>query len=217
MYQRIIVFAISLLMPILCAANIRFEKFERSGPYLYWTFKFDQVMGQKDVLDNLRDAANNPIASRLLETAGAYVGIPPNWTKAVLTVAKLHQQQGQEGQLYHLNYPQGYTICRADIRLVSIVTLSGPRGSTWLTQIQPDKLYIEAWTQRTNFGGRTWVEADYSIVLVEQAKAAELRSRGICAAPPPGNAFRCRGNGTGGDGLPACGNYTLMPQANRGR
>lgn len=194
-------------------ATIRAVTLEERGPFLYWSFSFDQVMGSKNFNDVLYDALGDPVARQVLAQAGALIGIPAEWTQATLTVAaEFRSARDQEGQTYWLAYPSGYAFCAATVVPVSWVPNSGPRASTLLAEFHPDRITAEAWTQRMRLGeGRAWMEARFSVVLVAEWAAETMRRNGVCREPP-GHVFHCRGDGSGGD-LPACTTWSSEPPA----
>lgn len=159
--------------------------------------RIDNVMEQSSVFDVAKACTDNPTCMTMMRAASAYFQVPVD--KVVSAAALLATRRDGEGTFMDVGLPSGYAYCRSTMSLVSIVPRDGPRGSTFLAQARPNGLYVETWTpRRSNFEGRSWVEADFTIVGVRQDAAEAAYSSGRCYRPASRALFFCRGSGCEG-------------------
>ena len=95
-----------------------------------------------------------------------------------------------------IGLPQGYQYCKSQMRMVSIVPNDGPRGSTFLGRVDPTSVYVETWTPVQGIGaGRSWVEAEMTVLGVRSGIAEQSYRDGTCNRPGNRHIFYCRGSG----------------------
>ena len=167
--------------------------------------RLDQVMQPASLTSEIHDCTRNPACKYALDAAAAYVGIDS--TLITSAVARIEQSRnGEEGD-FHYILPAGYQYCRVKVETVSVVPATGDRASLMSLTGSNRELRVQTWTPRQGFGsGKSWVEADFTIVGVKDNLVQQYRSKGVCKA----NYIRsvCRGAFGVNNGVPACGLIT---------
>jgi len=189
---------------------VKFMRTDQSGPFLVMSFKFNQVMTPKKIEDTVKDAANNPwVRATIAKAVEAYTGVPAQWTEVSLKIAAAQIGGGtSEERSYRVPYPSGWQFCRAKVQVISVTPYEGKRGSIFNAGAQLDRLDLSAWTPKQGMGGgRSWVDADVSVILVKTGDRAKLVKDGTCKAP--GGIVGCRGDGKSDRNRTACGTHEL--------
>ncbi len=167
--------------------------------------KLDQVMQPKSVTDTLVECTKSPICKAALDAAAAYVGVDSS--KITSAVALIGQSKAGEESNFSYKLPSGYQYCRAKIQTVSVVPASGDRASFMSITGTAREVGVYTWTPVLGLGqGRSWVEADFTIVGVRDALVQQYRSSGVCNAKYV--RAECRGATGVNKGSPACGVIT---------
>lgn len=167
-----------------------------SDEYVIIGSHIDNVRQQKSIFQTADDCENNPACVVLAKVVSAATEIPVD--KFITALATLSGSTEGEGTFTKIALPAGYSYCAASMQLVSIVPHDGDRGSTFLGRADADGLYTETWTPvLPPFEGRSWVEADLTVIGVRSDLAQLNYANGRCR--PPGRAiFYCRGGGCEG-------------------
>ena len=156
--------------------------------------KIDNVRDQKNVFQVAQECDNNSICTALMTAASSYFQIPID--KLVSGTALLANNKSGEGTFMTIGLPSGYSYCKSQMRMVSIVPRDGDRGSTFLGRADAKGMYAETWTPVQGIGqGRSWVEAEITLVGVLDSLASWSYSSGTCRKPESRNLFYCRGGG----------------------
>lgn len=164
------------------------------GEYIVVSSHIDNVRNQHSIFDVSRHCIDNTKCKLLLQAGSAYFGIPLD--RIVATAALLSTTQQGEGTYMTIRLPSGYVYCRAAMRMTSIVPHDGPRGSLFMAMTRNDGMYAETWTPVLPWGeGRSWVEADISVVGVRTDVAGQAYASGRCLRPGNRALFYCRGGG----------------------
>ena len=167
--------------------------------------KLDQVMEPKSVIDTTIGCVKNSACKAILDAAAAYVGV--NISSITSAAALIDQKKtGEEGN-FSYKLPNGYQYCRAKVETVSVVPAEGDRASLMNVRGSAQGVGVYTWTPVLPVGqGRSWVEADFTIVGVRDGLADQYRKTGQCKAKYI--TADCRGAKGVNKGLPACGVIT---------
>ncbi len=166
----------------------------QGGEFVLASVHIDNLRQAKTIFDGAKDCTNNSICKNILSAASSYYGIPAD--KVVAVAALLSSSGDSELTEMNIKLPPGYSYCKSSLHTTSIVTHDGPRGSTLLARADPRSLNVQTWTQVLPPGhGRTWVEADISIVGVSDALAEASYNNGSCFRPGNRIFLFCRGGG----------------------
>ena len=94
-----------------------------------------------------------------------------------------------------IQLPSGYVYCKSEMKMVSIVPKDGPRGSTFLGEAKESSLFLETWTPtKKPWDGRSWVEANLTLIGVRKDLADSRYQDGTCQRPNR-HLWYCRGGG----------------------
>lgn len=182
----------SLLALLLCVytGSVRAQ----DGDFVVVGVKIDKTREAKSIFTTADECMRNSMCETVLKAASAYAGVPAD--KVVAVAALLSSTPQGEGTESNIHLPSGYSYCRATISLVSIVPHDGSRGSTLLARADAAKLNIQTWTPVLPLGqGRSWVEANISLVGVRDYLAEQSYSSGKCVRPESRIFLYCRGGG----------------------
>jgi hypothetical protein len=165
----------------------------------------DQTMQPKGITDTIVECARSPICKVALDAAAAYVGVDSSVVTSAVALAA--QTSAGEENNFSFPIPDGYQYCRAKIETVSVVPASGDIASFMSITGTASSVDVYTWTPRLPVGqGRSWVEADFTIVGVRNELAEQYRARGVCNAKYV--RAECRGATGINKGSPACGIIT---------
>ncbi|NTX18025.1 hypothetical protein [Burkholderia cepacia] len=165
----------------------------------------DQVMQPKSFTDTVVECVNQPVCKAALDFAASYVGVD---SSSITTVAANIINVRHPGEESYMTYalPQGYEYCRSQIRTISVVPNTGDRASVMSASANNDRVDVYTWTPRQNMGqGRSWVEADFTIIGVNNIVANQYRAAGKCNGSVQHQIVSCRGGSGVNHGQPACG------------
>lgn len=167
--------------------------------------KLDQVMQPASLTSVVHDCTTNPACKFALDAAAAYVGVDSSLiTSAVAQIQK--SRNGEDGD-FHYILPAGYQYCRAMVETVSVVPKTGDKASLMSITGSNRDVRVQTWTPRLGLlDGKSWVEANFTIVGVRDKLAQQYRSNGVCKD----KYLRavCRGGSGINNGSPACGVIT---------
>ncbi len=166
--------------------------------------KLNQVMEPKSITTVGQECANDPLCKNILSKAAQTLGVPPGLVSAALALIPKAERVGEEGR-YTYQLPTGYKYCRSEIETVSVVPATGDRASVMSARALDNGIGVYTWTPRRGLGdGRSWVEANFTIIGVRDDLAQRYRTAGTCK--PVGNlVIDCRGAKGVNKGKPACG------------
>lgn len=146
--------------------------------YVVTSEKVNPVMQPKAVPAVFVDCFNNIACLALAETAAAYAGLPLGSVSGSRVLVSV-ERTGEEGR-YLIILPANYPYCLSTIQMMSVVTAMGDRASVMRASSIKKGVSIYIWTPERNLGeGRSWVEAEYTIIGVrnEIAEAERLAGR----------------------------------------
>ena len=167
--------------------------------------KLDQVMLPKSATDTFVECTKNQACKVILDAAAAYIGVDSS--KITSAVALISQSKAGQEANFSYQLPAGYQYCRAKVETVSVVPASGDRASFMSITGSAREVGVYTWTQRAGFGqGRSWVEANFTIVGVRDELLQQYRSSGVCKERYL--RAECRGATGVNKGSPACGLIT---------
>jgi len=162
--------------------------------YVVVATRIDNVRSHKSIFDGMRECAENNICASLVTAGSQYFGIPVD--KVIAAGALLSDRSQGEGTWMSIGLPDGYSYCKARMETVSIVPNDGPRGSLFLARADSAGLSIETWTPvLPPLQGRSWVEANISVVGVRNDLAAARIADGTCRRGNERHLVYCRGGG----------------------
>lgn len=167
--------------------------------------KLNRVMAPKSITAAAQECAKDPLCKQVVSKAGELLlGIPPKAISVALALIPQAHRAGEEGW-YTFTLPNGYVYCRSEIETVSVSPASGDRASVMGASSIDNGVTVYTWTPRQGVGGgRSWVEANYTLVGVRADVAEKHRQAGICKQP--GRVLvSCRGAKGINKGMPACG------------
>ena len=154
----------------------------------------DQVREPNSIFKFAQDCVDSAVCAGLLTVASDYYNLPLD--KVVVSAAGLSGNKDGEGANMRLSLPPDYVYCKSEMRMTSIVPHDGPKGSTFFSQVEDNGIYLETWTPALPSGdGRSWVEADVSVLGVAQGLAEAKYADGTCVRPGGRYLFFCRGGG----------------------
>jgi hypothetical protein len=144
----------------------------------------DQTMAAKSVTDVALECAKEPLCKAIVDGAAAY---------------------GEEGH-YDYRLPAGYQYCRSTVSPISVNPATGDKASVLGATVYQQGLGVYTWTPRKPvFGGRSWVDADFTIIGVQDALADQDRAKGLCKPNTPNRVIiSCRGASGVNHGQPHC-------------
>ncbi len=176
-----------------------------SDDFTVISVKLDQVMQPKSATDTFVECTQNAACKAIIDVAAAYVGVDSSmFTSAVAAIAE--SKAGEESRFAY-KLPSGYQYCRAKVETVSVVPATGDRASFMSIDADAREVRAYTWTPRQNLGnGRSWIEANFTIIGVKDNLVQQYRSNGRCKA-----AYiraECRGARGVNKGVQACGNIT---------
>lgn len=172
--------------------------------------KLDQVMQPASLTTVFHDCTTNPACKFALDAAAAYVGVDSSLITSA--VAKMQKSQVEEDGDFHYILPSGYQYCRAMAETVSVIPPSGDRASLMSLTGSNRELRVQTWTPRLPPGeGRSWVEANFTIIGVRDNLVEQYRARGVCKA----NYIRAVCRGAAGSGRPAFNGYPASPACSK--
>lgn len=173
-----------------------------SDRYVVIQAKLDNVMQPKSVTEGVQDCLKDSKCKAAVDEAFAQFGVPSSPVTSALASIPRAERKGEEG-FFDFHLPAGYSYCKSNIAVVSVVPIDGRRASLLSASSNPRGVSAYTWTPRRNPGqGRSWVEANFTIMGVKDALAEKEYAAGTCKRPGS-TVINCRGNG-GGD-RPACG------------
>ena len=157
--------------------------------------KIDEVRSPKNLTDVARDCDESTICTAFLKAASAYFQVPID--SVVTGAALLASNRSGEGTTMTISLPKGYVYCRSRVRMISIVPNDGPRGSTLMVRPVWRGLAVETWTPVRDFGeGRSWVEAELTILGIEESETFDFGDFDKYCKKGNGRAIlTCRGSG----------------------
>lgn len=166
--------------------------------------RLDQVMQPKNVIQAVQDCSSSDVCKTLVDAAATYLGAPPGTVSAAMASIPGPQYSGEDAN-FRYNVPSGYQYCRALIRTISVTPASGDRASVMSAGNDKNGVHAYTWTPRQGLGGgRSWVEAEFTIYGVRNEIADQMRAKGTCRAfGKP--LINCRGAKGVNKGMPACG------------
>lgn len=163
-------------------------------PFVVASTHIDQVRSPKNVFDKIRECSNNNLCSNMLKAVEIYYQIPPGSTATV--AAKFSGATRGEGWGADMILPNGYLYCGSSMKMISIVPHDGPRGSLFRGAVARNGIHLETWTPiRPPGAGRSWVEADVTLIGVREDLAAQAQKKGQCKSFNERNIWYCRGGG----------------------
>ncbi|MNV65393.1 hypothetical protein D3C71_1580850 [compost metagenome] len=166
--------------------------------------KINPVMSPRSVGDAFGECANDAVCRTIVDGAATYLGVPPGTVSAALASLPKADRAGEEGR-YTIALPDGYQYCRSTIRTISVVPATGDRASVMGAKSTQRGVDVYTWTPRQGLGGgRSWVEADYTIYGVKDSLADRERQAGECR-PSGSTLISCRGAKGTNKGQPSCG------------
>jgi len=172
--------------------------------YIVIKAKLDNVMQPKDAGDVVLDCVHSIACAALIDKAATMAGVPPGAVSAGFALVPRFESVGEET---HIKFalPAGYGYCRSQIQTISVVPATGDRASLMSVTPEEDGVRVYTWTPRQGFGGgRSWVEANFTIVGVREDIAYEKRNSGTCRGYGV-EIINCRGASGVNNGRPACG------------
>lgn len=163
--------------------------------------RVDQVMQPKNMLTVASECNNNNSCKAAAKAISAYFELPVD--KTITAMAYLAPTREGEGWNSTMSLPSGYVYCSSSMQMISITPHDGPRGSLWRGATDPKGLYLEAWTPTQGFGGgRSWVEAEVTLIGVRQDLASKMIANGKCNSSAAGRTiWYCRGGGCEGGSI----------------
>ena len=167
--------------------------------------KLDNVMQPKSGTDVFVDCTKNKVCKGVIDAAAAYVGVDSSaFTSAVALFANSRKDEESN---FRFTLPPGYQYCRAKVDTVSVVPATGDRASFMSITGDTNGVAAYTWTPLQNLGGgRSWIEADFTVVGVRDSLVNNYRSKGICKATYL--RAECRGAKGVNKGSKACGAIT---------
>jgi len=165
----------------------------QQSTYVAVAAKIDRVQGPQNLFNAMGDCSSNPLCTALVDAMSAYFQIPLDQVVAVGGMLST-TRQGQGGNMT-IRLPQGYAYCSSEMKMVSIVPHDGPKGSLFLGEAKESSLFLETWTPTLSmFDGRSWVEANLTVIGVRQDLASTRYQNGTCQRPNR-HLWYCRGGG----------------------
>lgn len=201
-FVAIAVFSSSALADLLTDDDDEFASGDSGADdFVIVAVHLDQTMDPKSVGDSLSECLNNSTCKDVAVGLASGLGVNEKQLKTAVAGIK-SDFSGEEGHLTY-NLPHGYRYCSSSVKVISVVPMDGRRASVLGVRAYDTFLGVYTWTPRRNPGeGRSWVEADFSIVGVKANKAADYFASGKCRRAQERLLLSCRGN-DGGD-LPPC-------------
>jgi hypothetical protein len=176
--------------------------------------KVDPVMQPKQPTDAIAECAKDPICSTVAKTAASYIGVSPNLVTAAMALIPPPKHVG-EASYFSISLPGGYQYCKAHIQTISVVPATGDRASLMNVSTNVSGVAIYTWTPRQGLGqGRSWVEADFTVIGVRNDLADKYRAAGTCQ--PYGKLIvSCRGARGINKGLHYCATYDASARSQK--
>ena len=175
-----------------------------SGRFVVVSVHLDQVMQPQSTTDALLECVQSALCKAIIDRSAEAFGVPISELTSAIARIPRADKIGEEA-FFEYKLPPGYKYCNSKTSTVSIVPRDGSGGSLMRVTSNPDGLSVYTWTPRLKtFDGRSWVEADFDIVGIQEGEAEQSWSERYCRRPGK-ELMNCRGNGTGDDGRPACG------------
>jgi len=164
--------------------------------------RLDQTMNPLSATQAFEDCTKNPVCKTVIDGAAAYVGTDSSYvTTAIAAVTA--SRQGEESN-FDYKLPAGYQYCRAKLETISVVPNAGDRASAMSVRGNERSLGVYTWTPRLGLGqGRSWIEADFTLVGVKDEMVGKYRDSGQCKSQYL--IVDCRGGSGINKGAPACG------------
>jgi hypothetical protein len=163
-------------------------------------FHIDRVRGAKTPWQTVTDCMKDDVCSAIASLAATQLGVPPNVMR-MARVAAVVVAQGSDSEETRstITPPQGYRVCRVNIRTLSVVPGTGDRASYLSVTAQPSSIGVYTWTPHLGVGkGRSWWEGYVTVTFVPTATPT-----GVCSITEAYH-YSCRGaSGFNGDRL-AC-------------
>lgn len=167
--------------------------------------KIDQTMQPISVTEALSECIHDPVCKGAIDAASTLVGVDSNAFTTALGLIN-HQNRGEESWTT-IALPIDYEYCRMKISTISVVPATGDRASYMSVAAHPTSVGVYTWTPRQGLGkGRSWVEADFTVIGVGKWVADKYRAEGKCNSSKEHAVVSCRGASGTNHGQSACGN-----------
>lgn len=195
--------ALSALVVLANPANSKVSAKKKDPNFVVVSEKVNPVMQPKNIGDALQDCANSSLCRTMADGVATWIGVPPGTVSGAMAAVPVASRSGEEGR-YSIKLPKGYEYCRSRIKMISVVPADGNRASVMSASAKKDGVDVYTWTPRRGLGeGRSWVEAEYTIIGVKGRMANTYRTSGKCKAYDR-QLIGCRGNGSNSHGQPEC-------------
>lgn len=163
--------------------------------------RLEQTMKTHSITGSTAECLKHPECKAAIDAAAAYLAVDPKVITTMTTPISA-EWKGEKGD-YHYLLPAGYQYCRAKIETLSIVPKDGDESAYMTVTGSDHDLRIQAWAPQSGlYAGKTWVEADISLVGVKDSLVQEYRSKGICTDKYISKF--CRGGDRYHKGSPPC-------------
>lgn len=160
---------------------------------------FNPVAEPRSWRELARDCMNNESCGEVVDSVGAYVGIPPGSIKATMDAADtlgLGPKSRQEGEQYWLEVPSpdGYFLCRAHLKVISIAPTDGRRSPTLEVSAGEHGAYVYAFVHTLgSTAGRSWIEALITVTYLPNNKRSDPDANGCFYRNGQRSHYRCKG------------------------
>lgn len=179
--------------------------------------KLDVERQPKNEISVVSDCIHNPACLALIDAAASMAGAPPGAVSVVLADIPRFETEGEETRIRY-ELPAGYFYCKSKIETISVVPATGDRASLMTATRNSSSGYVGidvyTWTPVLPFGqGRSWVEADFTIIAIREGAAYSNYSDKAACVPLLDSSntkdlMSCRGSRGVNKGMPACGTVT---------
>jgi hypothetical protein len=146
----------------------------------------------KSIPDTLNECIHEPICKKVVDAVSAYAGVDSSMITGAIATTEINRA-GQETQ-YILRLPQGYEYCHAAVHTRSVNKPDDQRSPFMQVTATPSGVMIFTWTPEYNLGeGRSWVDADITVVGVRHDLALKKIKQGGCKRGDNRMFVNCRG------------------------
>ena len=188
MYRFILL--VSFMSPY--AAEVKAQDFVVNQMYV------DQTVQPKSIVDALGECVRSDSCTGAVMAAAAYFGVSIDPQIIAIARVAAYRQGEPDGQTFDhiLPLPEGYRFCRLHFNAVSIAPSSGDRASEVEVWANPSFAHLYTWTPVQGIGGgRSWVEAEVTLLGVRNDLYSMKVSDGTCQPIEQRTLIgQCKGN-----------------------
>jgi hypothetical protein len=189
--------AFTLMSAVVLAGHSGANAMPRGGKVS--VYRVNSVRNAITLGEKFKECLKDKACNGALKAAVTYFG---GDASAVDLAAKSPEQRKErEESKYNFLPPIGYSLCKAQIRTISVVPADGPRGSFAGFRVWKAGISVYTWTPRLPLGrGRSWYDGTLTLLSVPANSYDNYYRRGVCTVPPNYETSinrSCRGKGCG--------------------